>query len=58
MNESDKWEGLQQGTGRENEINVDPYMSDSSRDIYTTPEVMETAVVVEDRAILCSHIPR
>ena len=27
MNESDKWEGLQQGTGRENEINVDPYMS-------------------------------
>ena len=48
MNESDKWEGLQQGTGRENEINVDPYMSDSSRDIYTTPEVMETAVVVEE----------
>ncbi len=48
MNESDKWEGLQGGAGRENEIYADPYVSDSSRDIYTTPEVVETAVVVEE----------
>lgn len=48
MNESDKFEGLQGGENRENDIYTDPYVSESGNDIYTTPEVVETADVIEE----------
>lgn len=48
MNESDKFEELQEGGGRENEVYTDPYVSESSSDIYATPEVVEPAAFVEE----------
>ena len=48
MNESDKLEGLQEGESRESGVCTDPYVTESGQDIYTTPEVVETEVVVEE----------
>lgn len=48
MSESDNLEGLQGGEDRESDVSMDPYVSESSQDIYTTPEVVETAAVVEE----------
>ena len=48
MNESDKLEGLQEGESGVNDVYTDPYVSESSDDIYTTPEVVETTVVAEE----------
>ena len=47
MNESDKLEGLREGEGRGSSVYTAPYVSESSKDIYATPEVVETAGVVE-----------
>lgn len=48
MNESDKFEELQEGGGRENGVYTDPYVSESSSNIYATPEVVEPAVFAEE----------
>ena len=49
MNESDKLEGMQEGGGRE-DYYANPYVTGSSRDIYETPEVVESVSVVEAAA--------